>query len=341
MSPKHEIWIFVQHDGHEIAEVTLELLGKGREMADRLGLRLAAVLVGHDVVKLARPLIERGADTVYLARDAALKEYRTLPYARVICGMARDLKPEIFLFGATPVGRDLAPRVASSLRCGLTADCTDLRIGNYRSPSKKKEYGDLLLQIRPAFGGNIIATIVNPETRPQMATVREGVMVMRERDACRKGDIVEVPVELVEGDLAVDIIERRPGRRSVNLRKAKVIVSGGAGVGSRENFELIFRLADALGGQVGASRSAVDSGFADKEHQVGQTGTTVRPKIYIACGISGAVQHRAGMSESMKIIAINADSEAPIFGVAHYGIVGNLHEVIPKFIEAYFCRRQR
>jgi len=331
----NEIWIFAQHEGGEIAEVSLELLGKGREMADRLGRRLSAVLVGDDIGKLTHTLIEHGADTVYMARDAALKEYRTLPYARVICSLARDMRPEMFLFGATPVGRDLAPRVASSLRCGLTADCTDLRIGDYRSPSRKKEYEDLLLQIRPAFGGNIIATIVNPETRPQMATVREGVMVMREREEGRKGDVVDVAADLEPEDLAVEIIERKPGKKSVNLRKAKVIVSGGAGMGSRENFELVFRLAEALGGQVGASRSAVDSGFVDKEHQVGQTGTTVRPKLYIACGISGAVQHRAGMSESMKIIAINADPEAPIFGVAHYGIVGNLHEVIPKLIKAY------
>lgn len=337
---KKEIWIFAQHEDGEIAEVALELLGKGREMADSLGRRLAAVLVGHDVGKLARPLIEHGADTVYLAQDPSLRTYRTLPYARAICGIARDMKPEIFLFGATPVGRDLAPRVASSLRCGLTADCTDLRIGDYTSP-KKKKYEDLLLQVRPAFGGNIIATIVNPETRPQMATVREGVMTALERESGREGEVIEVPARIEEGDLAVEVMERKAGKRTVNLRKAKVIVSGGVGLGSKENFDLIFKLAEALGGHVGASRSAVDSGFIDKEHQVGQTGTTVRPKLYIACGISGAVQHRAGMSESMKIIAINSDPEAPIFGVAHYGIIGNLHEVIPKIIKTYFFRRKK
>ncbi len=334
-SSKKEIWIFVQHDDGEISEVSLELLGKGREMADELGYKLAATLIGHDVKDLARPLIEHGADTVYLAQDASLATYRTLPYARTICDLARSMNPEIFLFGATPVGRDLAPRVASSLRCGLTADCTDLRIGDYTSPVKKKRYENLLLQIRPAFGGNIIATIVNPETRPQMATVREGVMVMRKREPGRKGNIVETPARTEASDLAVEIMERRTGSRTINLRKAKVIVSGGVGVGSKENFDLVFQLADALGGTVGASRSAVDSGFIGKEHQVGQTGTTVRPKLYIACGISGAVQHRAGMSESMKIIAINSDPEAPIFGVAHYGIVGNLHEVIPKLIKSY------
>ena len=341
MSSVNEIWVFAQHEDGEISDVSLELLGKGREMADMLGRKLGAVLVGDGVKCLARELIEHGADTVYLARDASLKTYRTLPYARAICGIARDMKPEIFLFGATPVGRDLAPRVASALRCGLTADCTDLRIGDYVSPTKKKKYENLLLQIRPAFGGNIIATIVNPETRPQMATVREGVMAMRERETGRKGDVVEVPARIEEGDLAVEVVERKPGKRTVNLRKAKVIVSGGAGVGGKENFDLVFRLAEALGASVGASRSAVDSGFIDKEHQVGQTGVTVRPKLYIACGISGAVQHRAGMSESMKIIAINADPEAPIFGVAHYGIVGNLHEVIPKIIKTYFFRRKK
>ena len=251
-----------------------------------------------------------------------------------MCQLIGRHKPQIVMYGATPLGRDLAPRVASEMRAGLTADCTDLQIGDFVDASAKKTHKDVLLQIRPAFGGNIIATIVNPERWPQMASVREGVMRLREPDAKRRGVIVDEEVEFDDFDLAVRLIERHRERRTVNLKGARTIVAGGAGVGSREAFQLIYDLAGAIGGAVGASRAAVDGGFIGKEHQVGQTGTTVRPALYIACGISGAVQHRAGMEESAKIIAINIDREAPILSVAHYGIVGDLHKVVPMMIKA-------
>jgi len=251
-----------------------------------------------------------------------------------MCRLIEKHKPQIVMYGATPLGRDLAPRVASQMRAGLTADCTDLQIGEYVDAGTKKTHQDLLLQIRPAFGGNIIATIVNPERWPQMASVREGVMRLRDSDPLRRGVIVDEKVDFDDFDMSLRLIERHREQRKVNLKAARTIVAGGAGVGSKDAFQLIYDLAGAIGGAVGASRAAVDSGFIAKEHQVGQTGTTVRPALYIACGISGAVQHRAGMEESAKIIAINSDREAPILSVAHYGIVGDLHKVIPMMIKA-------
>jgi len=286
------------------------------------------------VAGLAEVLFEHGADVVHLAEHAALAHYSSIPYADVLAGMIERHRPAVMLFGATTTGRDLAPRVASKLKVGLTADCTDLKIGPHRDAVAGKDYPKLLYQIRPAFGGNIIATIVNPETRPQMATVREGVMKLGEPEPGRKGRLERFEVELDGQAAAVELLEAHRAERKVNLKKANIIVAGGAGVGSKENFELIRRLAEALGGEVGASRAAVDAGFIDKAHQVGQTGTTVRPKLYVACGISGAVQHRAGMQESGKILAINTDPNAPIFQIAHYGIVGDLNEVIPALIEA-------
>jgi electron transfer flavoprotein alpha subunit len=247
----------------------------------------------------------------------------------------QERRPYIFLIGATPIGRDLAPRVASSVRAGLTADCTDLQIGDYTSKKDKQVYTDLLYQIRPAFGGNVIAAIVNPNTRPQMATVREGVMRRREPDATRQGMVEKIEPAFDERDLVLKVLSRETRESRVNLKGAPIVVAGGAGVGSQENFELIEELAHVLGGEVGASRAAVDAGFISREHQVGQTGTTVRPRLYIAAGISGAIQHRAGMSESSKIIAINSDPSAPIFQIAHYKIVGDLAEVIPMMIRAF------
>jgi len=238
------------------------------------------------------------------------------------------------LYGATPLGRDLAPRVASQMRAGMTADCTDLEIQDVTEPRTKQVHEKLLLQIRPAFGGNIIATIVNYDMWPQMATVREGVMAQRDSDATRVGEIIRESVALDDDLFAVTLISRHIEPKKVNLKGARVIVAGGAGVGSKANFTLIHALAGAIGGAVGASRAAVDGGFVGKEHQIGQTGTTVRPALYIAAGISGAVQHRAGMEESAKIIAINTDPDAPIFSVAHYGIVGDLNKVIPMMIKA-------
>ncbi len=331
---KGEVWVFAEQEDESLNDVSLELCTKARELADRLGVKMGAVLAGWNVRELCYRLIAHGADRVYYVHDTKLEHYRTLPYARVMCRLIAKHKPQIVLYGATPLGRDLAPRIASEMRAGLTADCTDLEIGDYTDPKTKVTYKDLLLQIRPAFGGNIIATIVNFDRWPQMATVREGVMRMGTPDPKRTGEIVEEKVEFNDFDLAVKLIERHREPRKVNLKAARVIVAGGGGVGSKENFKLIHDLAGAIGGAVGASRAAVDSGFIGKEHQIGQTGTTVRPALYIACGISGAVQHRAGMEESAKIIAINWDKEAPIFGVAHYGIVGDLNKVIPMMIKA-------
>jgi electron transfer flavoprotein alpha subunit len=329
----NEVLVFIEQSDGKAAEVSLELLGKGGELAKKLGVKLGAVLLGSSVKGLCDSLFHYGADKVYLAESPELKDYRTLPYASVVTAVIKANEPQIVLFGASTTGRDIAPRVASELKTGLTADCTNLKIGDYEK--KDQVYKDILYQIRPAFGGNIIATIVSPDHRPQMATVREGVMKMSVPDKSRKGEIVDVKVELKPELLAAELVKRIKQEKTVDLKGAQIIVSGGMGVGSKDNFKLIHQLAHTLGAQVGGSRAAVDAGFIPKDHQVGQTGTTVRPKLYIAVGISGQIQHLAGMSESNRIIAINADPAAPIFHTAHYGIVGDLNEVIPRFIEAY------
>ncbi len=329
-----EVWVFAEQEDSKVNDVALELCGKARRLADQLSVRVGAVLAGQDVRGLSDSLIAHGVDTVYCVQDEQLEHYLTLPYARVMCQLIAKHKPQIVLYGATPLGRDLAPRIASQMRAGLTADCTDLDIGDHTDPATKTLHKNLLLQIRPAFGGNIIATIINHRRWPQMATVREGVMRLEEGDPRRSGEVIDEKVELDDLDLAVKLIERNRQKRKVNLKAARIIVAGGAGVGGKDGFQLLYDLAGAVGGAVGASRAAVDSGFIDKEHQVGQTGTTVRPALYIACGISGAVQHRAGMEESAKIVAINRDPEAPILSIAHYGIVGDLHKVIPMMLKA-------
>jgi electron transfer flavoprotein alpha subunit len=283
---------------------------------------------------LAESVIHYGADRVLLADHPELELYRTLPYARAAIDLIRARQPYIFLVGASPIGRDFAPRVASAVRAGLTADCTDLQIGEYTSKKDNQTHKDLLLQIRPAFGGNLIATIVNPHKHPQMATVRSGVMRKPEPDSSRQGVVEEIEPAFQESDFALQILSRETRQSTVNLKDAATIVSGGGGVSSPEEFQLLQDLAHVLGGEVGASRAAVDAGYISREHQVGQTGTTVRPRLYIAAGISGAVQHRAGMDESHKIIAINTDPNAPIFDIAHYKIVGDLKEVVPMIIEA-------
>lgn len=334
-----EVWVFAEQEDGTLHDVTLELCGKARDLADQLGVSVGAVLAGRDVGRMSRRLIAQGVDNVYVVDDPRLAHFQTKPYARVLCNLIQKYRPQIVMYGATPLGRDLAPRVASEMRAGMTADCTDLQIADVTDPRTKQVHEKLLLQIRPAFGGNIIATIVNYDQWPQMATVREGVMPLKPVNEYRQGSIKAERVDLEEALFAVKLIERHIEPRKVNLKGARVIVAGGGGVGSRENFQLIHELAGAIGGAVGASRAAVDSGFIGKEHQIGQTGTTVRPALYIAAGISGAVQHRAGMEESAKIVAINTDKDAPIFSVAHYGIVGDLRKVIPMMIKALKERR--
>jgi electron transfer flavoprotein alpha subunit len=333
MAQHGEVWVFVEVDDGQVASVSLELLSKGRELAGILDVRLGAIVLGSKTGPLADMLFAHGADVVYACEDERLAQYTTLPFARIVTDTIRAHKPEIVLYGATPTGRDLAPRVASCLKTGLTADCTDLQIGSYESSGRV--YQKKLMQIRPAWGGNIIATIVSPDVLPEMATVREGVMHVPDPVEGRRGELVEVPVALDGECDPVRIIERHVQPRRVDLRAANIIVSGGYGMGSKDNFLLVQELANVLGGAVGGSRAAVDAGFVHHDHQVGQTGTTVRPKLYIACGISGAVQHRAGMEESAKILAINSDPSAPIFGIAHYGIVGDVREVLPRIIKAF------
>jgi electron transfer flavoprotein alpha subunit len=308
-----EVWVFAEQRGGKIDDTPLELMSKGRELADTLEVPLAAILLGDSIGDLPNQLARYGADKVYVAEHPLLEHYQTSTYSKVIDEMIHEYAPQIVLYGATPCGRDLAPRVASSVKAGLTADCTELLVGNHEVKKTGTVYENLLFQVRPAFGGNIIATIINYDRWPQMATVREGVMPMPEPDTSRKAEVVTKTVHLSQADLAIEIL---------------------AGVGSKDNFKLVWDLAHCLGGAPGATRAAVDLGFIDRDHQIGQTGTTVRPSLYIAVGISGAIQHQAGMADSQKIIAINNDPDAPIFGVAHYKIVGDLNQVIPMMIKA-------
>ncbi len=333
------VWVYIEQDEGKIADVSLELLAKGRELAAELGVKTEGVVLGGGVgAEVIQTLHEHGAENVFVADHPGLKYFTAVPYAKVIVGLVKQHRPNIFAFGATPVGRSLAPRIASELQAGLTADCTSLRIDEFEDRTTKQVMKNKLMQIRPAFGGNIIATIVNSWQDPQMVTVREGVMAMGTPEPGRKGKVTKVDVELAPEDLAVSILERFKEESSLNLKGAQIIVAGGYGVGSAENFKLISELAETVGGAVAASRAAVDAGWIDHDHQVGQTGVTVRPRLYIACGISGSVQHRAGMAESAKIICINNDANAPMFSIADYGIVGDLHAVIPKMIKAYKAR---
>ncbi|MBN2316748.1 MAG: electron transfer flavoprotein subunit alpha/FixB family protein [Sedimentisphaerales bacterium] len=329
-----EVWIFAeQHEGR-LEDTPLELMSKARHLADTLSVKLAAVLLGNGIKGLTKKLIHNGADKVYIAEHPLLQTYQTNSYAKVMHDLIHKHEPQIVLYGATVAGRDLAPRIASATKAGLTADCTDLQIGDHQTPKDKKVHKNLLFQIRPAFGGNIVATIINLDRWPQMATVREGVMPMPEPDNKRKGKIVEEKVTLTGQDLPLEILEEHKRPKKVDLKAARIIVAGGAGVGSKDNFKLIWDLANCLGAAPGATRAAVDLGFIDHDHQVGQTGTTVRPSLYIAVGISGAIQHQAGMAQSQKIVAINSDPDAPIFNVAHYKILGDLNQVIPMMIKS-------
>lgn len=329
-----DIWVFIEQEDGKIADVGLELLAKGQELAQKLDSQIWGLLCGHQISDLAETVLKHGADRVLLADHPELEPYRTLPYSRVTTDLVKKYKPYIFLIGASPAGRDLAPRVASALGVGLTADCTDLQIGDYTIKKEKRVCKDLLYQIRPAFGGNIIATIVNPDTRPQMATVREGVMRRNEADASRRGEVETVTPNFQPSDFSLQVLSREVREATVHLKDSTVIVAGGGGVNGEDEFHLLRDLANLMGGEVGASRAAVDAGLVSHEHQIGQTGVTVRPRLYIAAGISGAIQHRAGMDESNKIIAINTDPNAPIFQIAHYKIVGDLAEVMPLLIKA-------
>ena len=333
----NNVFVYIEIEDKVIADVSLELLTKGRELANTLGVKLEAVVIGKDIKGVAPELAKYGADTVWVADNDIFAPFRTLPHTAVMVGLIKQEKPQIALFGATPVGRDFAPRVSSALHSGLTADCTELVIGDHKDAKTGTEYSNLLYQIRPAFGGNIIATIVNPECRPQMATVREGVMRKEALATPAKGEIREIDWKAMvsDADLAVRIIDRHIEERKINIKGASVIVAGGYGVGSKEGFKLVHELAEVLGGEVGASRAAVDAGFTEHERQIGQTGVTVRPKLYIACGISGQIQHTAGMDGSSMIVSINTDPEAPINNIADYAIIGSVEEVIPKMIKYY------
>ncbi len=329
-----EVWVFAEQHNGKLEDTPIELMSKARHLADTLGVKLAAAVLGNNVKDLATKLIHYGADKVYLADDPLLSAYQTNSYAKVMYNLIHKHEPQIVLYGATIAGRDLAPRIASAAKAGLTADCTDLQIGDHQTIKDKKLHKNLMFQIRPAFGGNIIATIINLDRWPQMATVREGVMPAPEADTTHSGEIVKEKVQLSQQELPLEILDEHKCPKKVDLKAARIIVAGGAGVGSKDNFKLIWDLANCLGAAPAASRAAVDLGFIDHDHQVGQTGTTVRPSLYIAVGISGAIQHQAGMSQSQKIVAINNDPDAPIFGIAHYKIIGDLNEVVPLMIKS-------
>lgn len=328
-----EVWVFIEQRDGKTADVSLELLSKGRKLADSLKGELKSIVIGHNVRQIAEDTFRFGVNESMLIDHPALDKYRALPYSRVMNNLVNERKPRIVLFGATIIGRGLAPRVASNTVSGLTADCTDLQISDVTY--LKKDYKDILLQIRPAFGGNIIATIITPDNPIQMATVREGVMEMHPAENPNPVNIKEIPFNPDPTDDIIKIIEQHREENKVNLKAASIIVAGGYGLGTRENFQLIHDLAEAVGGEVAGSRAAVDAGFCSPDRQIGQTGVTVRPKLIFSVGISGAIQHRAGMQESNKIIAINNDPEAPIFDIAHYGIVGNAEQIIPLFIEIF------
>ena len=329
--------VYCEYEDGKVADVSLELLTKGRTLATRLGVKLEAIIIGDKLEGVENQVFPYGVDLVYKVEDARLYPYTSLPHASVLINLYREIKPQVCLMGATCIGRDLGPRVSSCLHSGLTADCTSLEIGDHKDPRTGKEYTDLLYQIRPAFGGNIVATIVNPDCRPQMATVREGVMKKEIFDSNYKGEVINLDAEkyVDPASYVVKIIDRHIEKSAVNIKNSPIIVAGGYGVGSKENFDMLFELAATLGGEVGASRAAVDAGYVEHDRQIGQTGVTVRPKLYIACGISGQIQHIAGMQESSIIISINNDPNAPINTIADYVITGNIEDVLPKLIKYY------
>ena len=330
------VFVFAQQVDNVISNIAFELIGKGKELAKDLGVEVTAVLVGSDVKGLADQLAEYGADKVIVVDDPELKEYRTEPYTHAIASVIEEFKPEIFLIGATAIGRDLGPRVCARIHTGLTADCTKLDIGDFPMnpvPGRETKHNQLLMT-RPAFGGNTIATIACPDFRPQMATVRPGVMQKAPKEAGKKAVVTEFNPGFTKNNKYVDILEVvKAVSNTVDIMDAKILVSGGRGVGSPENFKILDDLAEAIGGTVSCSRAVVDAGWKPKDLQVGQTGKTVRPNVYFAIGISGAIQHLAGMEESDIIVAINKDESAPIFDVADYGVVGDLNKIVPMLTE--------
>ena len=334
----NSVYVYCELEGKQIEEVSFELLTKGRKLANELGVKLEAVVAGSGIKgEVETQILPYGVDVLHVFDAPYLSPYTTRPHTSVLVKLFEREQPQICLMGATSIGRDLGPRVSSSLTSGLTADCTALEIGNFEDKKNKKTYENLLYQIRPAFGGNIVATIINPDNRPQMATVRSGVMKAEVLDAAYKGEVIyeDADAFVAAEDKLVEVIHRQVEKAQNNLKGAPIVVAGGYGVGSKENFDLLRKLANELHGEVGASRAAVDAGFANHEEQIGQTGVTVRPKVYIACGISGAIQHVAGMKESGILISINTDPNAPINDIADYVITGSVEEVVPKMIQYY------
>ena len=333
----NNVFVYLEIEGTTVADVSLELLTKGRKLANQLGCQLEAVAAGSNLAGIEKQVLPFGVDKLHVFDAPGLFPYTSLPHSSVLINLFKEEQPQICLMGATVIGRDLGPRVSSALTSGLTADCTSLEIGNHEDKKEGKTYENLLYQIRPAFGGNIVATIVNPEHRPQMATVREGVMKKEILDADYKGEVIrhDVAKYVPETDYVVKVIDRHVEKAKHNLKGAPIVIAGGYGMGSRENFDMLFDLAKELHAEVGASRAAVDAGYADHDRQIGQTGVTVRPKLYIACGISGQIQHIAGMQESGIIISVNNDENASINAIADYVINGTVEEVIPKMIKYY------
>lgn len=334
----NNVFVYCEIEGTKVREVSLELLTKGRKLANQLGVKLEAICIGTGITgKIEDVIMPYGVDKIHIFDAEGLFPYTTQPHTDILCKLFATEKPQICLMGATVIGRDLGPRVSSTMTSGLTADCTALEIGDYDDVKNKKHYDNLLFQIRPAFGGNIVATIVNPDHRPQMATVRDGVMKNEIFDPNYEGEVIlEDVADFVSPEaFAVKVIDRHVKAAHNNLKGASIIVAGGYGLGSKENFKLLYDFAKEIHAEVGASRAAVDAGFCANDLQIGQTGVSVRPKVYIACGISGAIQHIAGMKESGIVISINTDPDAPINAIADYVITGRVEDVLPKMIKYY------
>ena len=333
----NNVFVYLELEGANVADVSLELLTKGRKLATQLGCQLEAIAAGTGLAGIEKQVLPFGVDKLHVFDAEGLFPYTSLPHTSILVNLFKEEQPQICLMGATVIGRDLGPRVSSALFSGLTADCTQLEIGPHEDKKNGITYENLLYQIRPAFGGNIVATIINPENRPQMATVREGVMKKEILDENYAGEVVnhDVAKYVPETDYVVKVIDRHVEKAKHNLKGAAIVVAGGYGMGSKEGFDKLFELAKELHAEVGASRAAIDAGFCDHDRQIGQTGVTVHPKLYIACGISGQIQHIAGMQDAGIIISVNNDPNAPINTIADYVINGSVEEVVPKLIKYY------